>query len=181
MELPMVRSRRGGSIERALSTAQRTTLRGALMLAALSVTVPAHAVLGGAPMTPPDGASPGRAFNHVASGSGASSTTAPYSVRSTTLANGTVVNEYIGSDGKVFGIGWNGPRVPDLPSMLGSYFAPYTQGIEAERANGQHSHGPVSVAGVGLIVHSGGHPGMFAGQAYLPQALPAGVDPTDIQ
>jgi hypothetical protein len=31
------------------------------------------------------------------------------------------------------------------------------------------------------VVHSGGHMGAFAGQAWLPQALPAGVSGSDIQ
>ncbi|MGV7246462.1 DUF2844 domain-containing protein, partial [Caballeronia sp. M23-90] len=32
-----------------------------------------------------------------------------------------------------------------------------------------------------LVVRSGGHMGAFVGQAYLPQALPAGVSASDIQ
>ena len=42
-------------------------------------------------------------------------------------------------------------------------------------------HGPGIVQDSGLVVHSGGHMGAFSGQAYLPQALPAGVSGTDIQ
>jgi hypothetical protein len=37
------------------------------------------------------------------------------------------------------------------------------------------------VSGSELVVYSGGHLRAFSGYAYLPQALPAGVDPGVIQ
>src|SRR5258708_9113167 len=91
-------------------------------------------------MTPPDGATVSSAVSHsaasaVASAAGASASSS-YTVRTTTLAVGTVVNEYVGSDGVVFGIAWQGPRIPDLPTLLGSYFPQYVQGIQNQRANG---------------------------------------------
>jgi hypothetical protein len=146
------------------------------------IAIPAHAVLGGVPMTPPSGATTSGAVSHaaVAAASGASApAVAPYTVRTTTLSSGTTVHEYLGSDGAVFGIAWRGPTIPDLPTLLGTYFPQYVQGIKAQRAQGA-GRGPANVVGSDLVVRSAGHMGAFAGHAYLPQALPAGVTGRDI-
>ena len=144
---------------------------------------PAHAALGGAPMTPPSSATVSNAVTHAATPAVASASAASassYTVRTTTLPVGTVVNEYVGADGVVFGVAWQGPRIPNLPTLLDSYFPQYVQGIQNQRVNGG-GRGNVSVTGSALVVRSGGHMGSFAGQAYLPPALPAGVSASDIK
>ncbi|CAN7654678.1 DUF2844 domain-containing protein [Caballeronia sp. LjRoot29] len=163
-------------------SSRRVTALASLTLSLLVVS-PAYAVLGGAPMTPPANSTVNNAVSHAAVSAVASSagaTASSYTVRTTTLAVGTVVNEYVNTDGVVFGLAWQGPRIPDLPTLLGTYFPQYVQGIQNQRANGG-GRGPVSVAGSALVVRSGGHMGAFAGHAYLPQSLPAGVSPSDIQ
>jgi hypothetical protein len=174
-----------------ISSSLRRVSALASLIAGLTFSVgavsPAYAVLGGAPMTPPPGATVSNGVTHAAASATASSgaaasapTASAYTVRTTTLPVGTVVNEYVGADGVVFGIAWQGRRIPDLPALLGSYFPQYVQGIQNQRANGG-GRGPVTVSGSALVVRSGGHMGAFAGQAYLPQALPAGVSASDIQ
>lgn len=121
----------------------------------------------------------------AASSASAASASAPavanaYSVQQTTLANGTVVREYLSAAGAVFGVAWNGPQPPDLSALLGSYFPQYVAGVKANRAAGR-VRGSGAVEQPGLVVHSGGHMGAFSGQAWLPQALPAGVSAADIQ
>jgi hypothetical protein len=158
----------------------------------LSYVVPtiqsAYAALGGSPMTPPAGASvnsqavSSAAVAHAAASGAAAAASTPssYTVRATTLGNGTVVREYLAQDGTVFGLAWNGPQMPNLNDLLGTYFPQYLAGVQAARAV-RGGHGPVAVDQDGLVVHSGGHMGAFAGQAWLPQALPAGVSGSDIQ
>ncbi|WP_250528665.1 DUF2844 domain-containing protein [Caballeronia sp. ATUFL_F1_KS4A] len=153
----------------------------------VSAAAPAYAVLGGQPMAAPQGATAESstaavARAAVASGASSASTTSAsnYTVRTTTLASGTVINEYLSTEGVVFGIAWHGPRMPDLASLLGSNFPQYQQGLKAQRA-ARGGRGPVSVQDSGLVVDSGGHMGSFAGSAYLPQSLPAGVSASDIQ
>lgn len=163
------------------------------------IAQPASAALGGAPMATPPGASVSLPNTSIgAAGQGAASSVmrqatqasaassasatggaAAYTVRQTTLANGTVVREYLSQAGTVFGVAWNGPQPPDLSALLGSYFPQYVAGVEANRAKGMRGFGAVDNSG--LVVHSGGHMGAFSGQAWLPQALPAGVSTSDIQ
>jgi hypothetical protein len=113
--------------------------------------------------------------------SSSASTAASYTVRETTLGNGTVVREYISAAGRVFGLAWSGPQMPDLSDLLGSYFPQYVAGVTNARKLRGGGRGPGVVQESGLVVHSGGHMGAFSGQAYLPQALPAGVSGTDIK
>ncbi|MDR5778245.1 DUF2844 domain-containing protein [Caballeronia sp. LZ065] len=158
-------------------------LAGAAGALCVWAAAPAYAALGGAPMAVPPGATPptAKAVARAATASGASSSSsAGYTVRSTLLASGTTINEYLSVQDVVFGIAWKGPRMPDLASLLGSYFPEYQQGLKAQRA-ARGGRGPVSLQGSGLVVESGGHMGAFEGRAYLPQSLPAGVDASDIQ
>lgn len=172
----------------------------AIFLAGATLPRVALAGLGAAPMATPHGATvadlgqgPALAARAASQGSGQpaptgtgtgtsspSAAAAPYTVRQTTLASGTVVREYLSSDGTVFGVAWSGPQMPNLSELLGSYFPQYASTVTANRRSGR-MHGPGVVAQQGLVVHSGGHIGAFSGSAWLPQALPAGVAASDIE
>jgi Protein of unknown function (DUF2844) len=150
----------------------------------LGVAPPARAALGGAPMATPSDAvaktvSP---VARAASSTNASnvSVSANYTVKETAFSSGTVVHEYVGTDGNVFGITWRGPFMPDLSALLGTYFPQYKSAVEAQRSQ-RKGRGPVAVEQSGLVVHSLGHMGAFFGQAYLPAALPSGVSADDIR
>jgi hypothetical protein len=167
----------------------RALLSGAIVAGTLvAVSAPARAALGGAPMATPSGATavttPGPAAriasSAMASPSSGTAAGARYVVRATQLPSGTSVREYIGADGNVFGIAWNGPRIPDLPVLLGTYFPQYASGVQALRAK-RHGRGPVALDQSDLVVHSGGHMGSFFGQAWLPSALPAGLTGADVK
>lgn len=162
----------------------RAIVPAALALCAMASFVqPARAALGGSPMPTPAGATATtRTLTARAAGQSASASVASpsYSVRSTAYSTGTQVREYIGAGGTVFGIAWNGPRMPDLQTLLGNYFPQYASGVKAQRA-ARHARGPVAVEQSDLVVHSGGHMGSFFGQAWLPSALPAGMTGADIK
>jgi hypothetical protein len=89
-------------------------------------------------------------------------------------ATGIVVREYVSPDGKVFGVTWQGPTVPDLRQLLGPYFTRFQQ--EADRLKrARRGHGPLTVDLGDVVVQSGGHPRAFTGRAYLPGLVPQGV------
>lgn len=145
--------------------------------------VHAHAELGGAPMSPPaaDSAATVRALQRtMRSADGSSTSAAACTVREITFRTGTVVREYVSTAGTVFGVAWQGPTMPDLTSVLGRYVLQYTAGVEAAHA-ARGWRAPVSVDTSGLVIRTGGHMGAFGGEAWLPQALPAGMTGNDIQ
>ena len=103
-----------------------------------------------------------------------------YTVHEMQTATGVAVKEYVSSAGKVFAVTWKGPTHPDLRQLLGSYFEQFVQAEQAERAQ-RHGHGPVLIQEPGLVVQVAGHMRSFAGRAYVPQMVPAGVHLEDIR
>jgi hypothetical protein len=92
-----------------------------------------------------------------------------------TMPSGTLVREYVAPNGMVFGVAWQGPTLPDLKSMLGESFDQYVAATATRRGT------PLAVSTGDLVVYSGGHLRAFAGYAYLPRAVPPGVDVGVIQ
>ncbi|MGH8780465.1 DUF2844 domain-containing protein [Paraburkholderia sp.] len=153
-------------------------------VAAITAT-PAHAALGGAPTWPAGNVSSSASGSTGSAGTIAvrrmSAIAVAYTVNSTTLATGTVVREYVGQNGSVFAIAWQGPRMPQLGTLLGTYFPSYVQSLDETRAAQGGGIGSAVVQRSDLVVQSGGHMGNFSGRAWLPAALPSGVTTDDIQ
>jgi hypothetical protein len=95
---------------------------------------------------------------------------ATHAVHEIHTPSGAVVREYVSPAGKVFGVAWEGPWLPDLHQLLGQY---YDQ-LERARIN-RHGRGPLVIQQPGLMLFSGGHMRAFAGQAYIPDMVPQGV------
>lgn len=94
-----------------------------------------------------------------------------YSIKQLSTADGRTVREYISPAGLVFGIAWQGPTMPDLQQLLGSYFGQLKRAAQARRRRG----GPLVVQTKDFVLVSGGHMRAFHGFAYAPNLLPAGV------
>ena len=90
------------------------------------------------------------------------------------MPSGTLVREYVSSAGVVFAVTWEGPSLPDLRQVLGTYFAQYVEAAQGAGAGSRMIQQP------GLVVHTGGHMRAFFGKAYVPQLLPQGVSADDI-
>ena len=84
--------------------------------------------------------------------------------------SGTKVREYVSPAGKVFGVAWEGPFLPNLQQVLGPYFEQL-----ARAQSNRRGRGPLIIQLPGLVLYSGGHMRAFAGQAYVPNMLPQGV------
>jgi Protein of unknown function (DUF2844) len=94
-----------------------------------------------------------------------------YSIKQLSSADGRTVREYVSTAGLVFGIAWQGPTMPDLQQLLGSYFGQLKQAARSRRRRG----GPLVVRTKNFVLVSGGHMRSFHGIAYAPNLLPAGV------
>ncbi|MDE2344611.1 MAG: DUF2844 domain-containing protein [Betaproteobacteria bacterium] len=101
---------------------------------------------------------------------------ASYTVHEIRDAGGLVVREYLSASGRVFAVGWNGPRIPDLRQLLGGYFPTLQSAAQARPGR----HGPLHVQRPDLVVTSSGHQRFFAGFAYAPALVPAGVSPESL-
>lgn len=100
-----------------------------------------------------------------------------YSVQEIKTGDGTVVREYVSAEGKVFGVAWNGPIMPDLKQLFGDYFPTFQSEAQARGP----ARGPLKINRSDLVIQSGGHMRAFSGRAYLPQLLPAGVTAAEIE
>jgi hypothetical protein len=118
----------------------------------------------------------------AASSSSGASGAASYTVRSTTLATGTVVREYVDGNSQVFAACWKGPAYPNISDIFGAdYYQQYVDGARAARATRGAARGPSTVEQGGLVVRAGGHMGSYIGCGYLPALMPPGVTANDIR
>ncbi|WP_153099772.1 DUF2844 domain-containing protein [Paraburkholderia hayleyella] len=99
--------------------------------------------------------------------------------RSSVDAGGTTIREYAASDGRIFAYTWQGPTMPDLHALLGKYTASYRTGATANRAISNELHAS-RVERPDVVVESGGQMRSYLGRAWLPQALPPGISPNDL-
>ncbi|HKO04443.1 MAG TPA: DUF2844 domain-containing protein [Candidatus Acidoferrales bacterium] len=94
-----------------------------------------------------------------------------YTLHEISAPGGRVVREYVSPSGVVFGVAWEGPAMPDLSSLLGSYFSQFQEAS----ASPHRRHGPLYVQTGQLVVVSGGHQRAFRGLAYVSGLIPEGL------
>lgn len=140
----------------------------------------AWAALGSAPSDFGNSATQTRqaARSLAASTAATTASAAVYTVNQSTLDSGTVVREYMDANNVVFAVSWKGPTLPDLRTLLGDKFTVMT-GNAAKRPKAGHSQLAVDQSDV--VIVSNGHMRAYAGQAWIPSALPAGFDTSTIE
>ena len=103
-----------------------------------------------------------------------------YTVHEITAPGNTIVKEYVSPAGKVFAITWHGQFIPNMQQLLGTYFDQYDQAAKAQRES-HPGHRPVSIQQPELVFQNGGHMRAYLGKAYVPNMVPAGVNPDALQ
>jgi hypothetical protein len=101
-----------------------------------------------------------------------------YNLHEIQLPSGTLLREYAALDGNVFAVAWNGPSPPDLRQTFGKYFDSFV--AAAKQNHGDRNH--LQIQQSDLVIQVRGHMrGTFYGRAYLPTAVPVGVNLGDLQ
>ncbi|WP_224027692.1 DUF2844 domain-containing protein [Paraburkholderia caribensis] len=141
------------------------SIRIAAALALLSPVV-CHATLGAAPSAGTHTPQPAlRAAASVATSSPS------YTVHESTTSDGVTIREYATPSNVVFAVTWQGPTRPDMRALLGRYFPNFVAaGQRVARGTG-----PMIARDGELQIESFGHPGVFAGRAYVPRLVPVDV------
>ena len=132
-----------------------------------------YAALGGAPGT---GAASQSVLRSAVS-LNASAAATPYTMRTTSGADGVTIHEYVLPSNVVFAVTWQGPVRPDMSTLLGSYFPNFTNAA-AQRARGA---GPMIEHNGDFHIESAGRAGRFFGKAYLPRLVPINVRVEQLQ
>jgi hypothetical protein len=103
-----------------------------------------------------------------------------YTVHQLQTENGVSVSEYVGHDGVVFAVDWQGPFRPDLRQLLGEHFAAFAPSVDetGRRLGGRRA---INRSTEDLEIRSGGHLHAFWGRAWLKSALPQGQLPDEWQ
>jgi hypothetical protein len=101
-----------------------------------------------------------------------------YAIHQITAPQGTVVNEYVSPEGKVFAVSWHGQFPPQMQQILGTYFEQYVAALKAQLNQAQpraYGHQPLNLQLPGLVVQTSGQMGAYSGRAYIPEMLPQGT------
>ena len=92
-------------------------------------------------------------------------------------AGNVTVREYVNPDGKVFGVAWDGSTKPDLSQALGPYFSRYTSAAAGHGLARQLR----SIDQPDFVLRVSGHMRHFTGSAWVPNLVPADVDPAEVK
>lgn len=103
-----------------------------------------------------------------------------YSVHELKMPTGTIIREYVGQNGRVFGVTWQGPFVPSMRQLLGNYFSEYSEAAQAQRER-RVGRQPLKISQPRLTMEAGGHMLDYWGRAYDPQLVPTGVSADEIR
>ncbi|SRR5579871_5464523 len=107
-------------------------------------------------------------------------TSEAYTLHEIQSAAGITVREYVSSSGDVFGVAWNGPAMPDLAQVLGTYFPAYQRAVQEQR-QAHRARGPLAIDDGDLVVQVSGHMRSYVGRAYVKRLMPASVQPSAIR
>jgi hypothetical protein len=103
-----------------------------------------------------------------------------YAVHEIKAPHGTVVREYVSPAGTVFGVAWQGPFMPDLHQVLGSYLQQFSAAAQEDHAKHPGRH-PLNINQPGLVIETSGHMRAYYGRVFVPELVPQAVNAGEIR
>jgi hypothetical protein len=94
--------------------------------------------------------------------------------------DGHRVKEFVNANGVVFAVSWRGVSRPNLQTLFGSYHRDYKE-AEARQPRELGRKRSSTVKGARVVVHQEGHMRDLRGLALVPDLMPPGVRPEDLQ
>ena len=95
-------------------------------------------------------------------------------------ADGSRITEYVGPDGRVYAVSWQGGLKPDLAALLGRHYAAYQAGVAGSAANPSGRRvmrRTMEIRQGDLVVRERTNLNLHAGIAYLASQVPAEIAP----
>lgn len=97
-----------------------------------------------------------------------------YSVHEIKSPDGMTVREYVSTEGRVFGVSWQGPTFPDMQQLMGAYFQQYSAAVHDEKSR-HVGRRPLNIQQPGLVIQTSGHMRALTGRVWVPELVPQGV------
>jgi hypothetical protein len=94
-----------------------------------------------------------------------------YNLHQITMADGSVVKEFVSPAGTVFAVAWRGHFIPNLQQLLGAYVTNLQQG---QRTRVIPRRG-ITIQGNDFVFTSFGLNRSFRGRAWVPSLVPANL------
>ena len=99
-----------------------------------------------------------------------------YEIHAIQTPAGTVIHEYVSSQGKVFAVTWRGPGLPALHQLLGNYSAQLAQAMPRNHYNHHH----LRIETPDVVFQSDAYLRTRSGRAWVPALFPRSLSVKDI-
>jgi hypothetical protein len=96
-------------------------------------------------------------------------------------ANGIYVREYVGQSGLVYAVTWQGMSQPELSVLLGSHFNEFAAAEKQRKVVKGYREAASTTTTSEIVVMRAGHMRDVRGKAFIPDQLPSGVRPEDLE
>jgi hypothetical protein len=103
-----------------------------------------------------------------------------YSIHEIQASDGMTVREFVSSEGRVFGVAWQGPTFPDMKRLMGAYFEQYSTALRSEKEK-HVGRRPINIQEPGLVVQTSGHMRALTGRAWVPELVPQNVKAAELR